>query len=256
MPDGGKITINAENRVLDAARIAKIEGGRTGNFLKVEVRDNGIGIPPEVIGRIFEPFFTTKGEDKGTGLGLSTVRSIVRQHDGFITVDSSTKEGRGRGTTFTVYLPVTVGEAADPSVTPGDIPLRGRGEVILFVDDEAPVREIGTKILVDNGYRVITAVDGADAVVAFVPRASEVRLLIADLDMPRVSGPQLALALRAISPALPVIAMSGTAKQSEESLKGFTNAFLPKPFQTTTLLKIVRRVLDKAGSSAPFLPKT
>ena len=255
MPGGGRLTVAAENRTLDAAQARKIEGGRAGRFLAVEVRDTGTGIPQEVLGKIFEPFFTTKGEGKGTGLGLSTVRSIVHQHDGFMAVDTSSAKGRGHGTAFTIYLPAMTGDAVGPSRIQGALPLRGRDELILFVDDEGPVRELGSKILVQHGYQVITAVDGADAVASFMPRAREVQLLLTDLDMPRVNGTQLALALREMHPRLPVIAMSGTVNQSDEGIAKFASALLPKPFEAQTLLEIVRRTLDRAGSAGPFQTK-
>ena len=253
MPEGGEITLAAGNRVVEAAQAAKIEGGRTGDFLAVDVRDTGTGIPPEVLKRIFDPFFTTKGEGKGTGLGLSTVRAIVSNHDGFLTVQTSTDVSRGHGTVFTIYLPAAPGEAAEPSSTqPGPV-RRGRGELILFVDDEQPVLDIGAKILVERGgYQVITAHNGAEAAAAFVARASEVRLLMTDLDMPTVDGRHLARALRIIKPGLPVIAMSGGASEAEEGVKAFATAYLAKPFEAQKLLEIVYRTLRGVGSASPF----
>ena len=255
MPAGGELSFTAENRVLDAAQAATIEGGCAGNFLAVEVRDTGTGIPHGLRKRIFEPFFTTKAEGKGTGLGLSTVRGIISQHNGFIGVESSVEEILSHGTVFTVYLPSAAGEAVSPPKFPVSLPEQGGGEVILFVDDEEPVREIGGKILAQNGYRVISAIDGADAIAAFVRRSSEVRLLVSDLDMPKVGGYELAITLRELNPALPIIVMSGAAEKEGERLKKISARFLPKPFDAQALLAIVRRALDKVDSAAPFLPQ-
>ena len=256
MPEGGEITISAENRVLDVATASKIQGGRAGDFLVVEVRDNGTGIPSQVLERIFDPFFTTKGEGKGTGLGLSTVRAIVSNHDGFMVVHTSTEKDRGHGTVFTIYLPAAAGETAEISTTHRTPMGRGRGELILFVDDEQPVLDVGVKILIERGgYQVITARNGADAAAVFLPRASEVRLLVTDLDMPQVDGRSLALALRVIKPSLPVIVMTGGALETDEKLKAFANAFLQKPFEVQSLLDIVHRTLGNSASASPFPPK-
>jgi PAS domain S-box-containing protein len=252
MPGGGELKIVAANCALDAARAARIEGGRVGNFLAIEVRDTGTGISPDVLGKIYEPFFTTKGIGKGTGLGLSTVRGIVSHHDGLIDVQSSTNKDRGHGTVFTVYLPAAPGEATVASATPGKKLPQGRGELILFVDDEEAVRELGTRILVGQGYEVITASDGANAISTFAPHASQVRLLVTDLDMPVVGGRELALALRRMNPRLPVIVISGGMNVPETGLRNFATTVLPKPFDAQTLLEIVRHTLDEVGSAHPF----
>jgi PAS domain S-box-containing protein len=248
MPSGGDLTLTAANRVINAADAVKIPGGRPGNFLMIEVRDTGMGILPAVLERIWEPFFTTKDAAKGTGLGLSTVRSIVRQHDGFATVETSTSAKNGYGTVFTIYMPAVVDsiKAEDPAKSDNP-PRNGRGELILFVDDEQSVCELGAKILARHGYLAITASDGAEAIVAFVRRASEVRLLVTDLDMPIVGGSELANALRRIKPDLPVVAMSGQITQTDETYKQFASTLLPKPFDIEALISVVRRTLDEAA---------
>jgi PAS domain S-box-containing protein len=241
MPEGGELTLTAANCKLDATAAAQIAEARPGAFLKVEVRDTGTGIPPEVLAQIWEPFFTTKGEGKGTGLGLSTVRGILHQHAGFVSVQTQT----GHGTAFTVYLPAAVdGEVARAAAAPAELP-RGNGELILVVDDEKLVCELTAQTLIGHGYRVVTACDGADAIAVFVPRAAEVRLLLTDLQMPLLSGPSLVEALRRLQPGLRVVAMSGVASRSSRAYQKFTTAFLAKPFQPETLLAIVRRSLDE-----------
>ena len=251
MPEGGELTLTAENHTLNGAESVKIANGRPGSFLKIDVRDTGTGIPPEVLGRIWEPFFTTKGPDKGTGLGLSTVRSIVALHEGFATVVSSTEGTSDRGSLFTVYLPALVeGTARGSGAIRGHASLSGAGELILLVDDEKSVCEMGAKILNQNGYRTITATDGANAIEVFIPHASEVRLVLTDLEMPNVDGSTLAAALRKLNSTLPVIAMSGGMTQGNESHKGFGTAYLAKPFDENALLSIVRRILDEAALAA------
>jgi PAS domain S-box-containing protein len=255
MPEGGKLTVTAANRTLDSAESATISGARPGNFLAVEVRDTGTGIPLDLLERIWEPFFTTKGEGKGSGLGLSTVRSIVRQHDGFVTVVTSPTGKNGHGTVFTVCLPAVVeGAAGGEAEKQGDQMHRGNGELILLVDDETSVCEIGEKILTRYGYRIVTAHDGADAIKEFIPRLSEVRLLLTDLDMPRVGGRTLVMALRGLNPVLPIITMGGGAGQIIDGQKRVATTFLAKPFDAETLLSVVRRTLDEAGPAAPSPP--
>jgi len=248
MGKGGDLTLTAENRTLDAADAAKIPGARQGSFVAIEVRDNGTGILPEVLERIWEPFFTTKGQGKGTGLGLSTVLGIVRQHEGFLTVDTSTGEQATSGTAFTVYLPAVQGQAVDEGGAVGALPPRGRGEMILLVDDEESVREVGKRALLKFGYRVVTANDGADAISVFVAHAADVRLLLTDVQMPAVGGSALALALRCLKPDLPVVVMSGADEEPDERLKKLAATFLSKPFEAQTLLATVRRALDGAGA--------
>jgi PAS domain S-box-containing protein len=255
MPEGGDLKITAANRTLDTAAAAAIPNARPGDFLVVSVRDSGTGIPPDVLARIFEPFFTTKGEGKGTGLGLSTVRGIVKQHDGFVTVETAVN----RGTTFTVYLPATPdaeyvggnGTVAEPAAG------RGRGELILVVDDEEPVRAAVAMILTDGGYHVATAGDGAEAIALFALKPGEVRLLLTDLRMPVIGGAALAAVLRRLQPGLPIIAMSGVGSGNQKAETEFTPLFLAKPFHAQTVLAMVRQALDAvepATNSSNFTP--
>jgi CheY-like chemotaxis protein len=247
MGTGGNLTLTVANRTLDAAAAAQISGARPGRFVAIEVRDIGTGILPDVLERIWEPFFTTKELGKGTGLGLSTVLGIVRQHEGFLTVETSTGEQAGTGTAFTVYLPAAQGEAEDKGATPGVLPPRGQGEMILLVDDEESVREVSARALIKFGYRVVTASGGAEAVSVFVANAADVRLLLTDMQMPVVGGPALALALRCLKPDLPVVVMSGADEERDERLKKFATTYLSKPFEAQTLLRTVRGTLDEAA---------
>jgi CheY-like chemotaxis protein len=240
MPQGGELTLTAANCTLDAAAAAGIPNGRPGDFLTVEVRDTGTGIPPEVLARIWEPFYTTKGEGKGTGLGLSTVRGILHQHDGFVTVRTRV----GQGTAFMVYLPAAAGAGDGKTLPNAPQPSRGKDELILVVDDDGPVLLMAAQILSSYGYRVVTACDGAGALAAFAPLASEVRLVLTDMDMPILGGHALVTALHRIRPDLPVVVMSGTDSPGSVAHDESITAFLAKPFRAETLLSIVRSTLD------------
>jgi two-component system cell cycle sensor histidine kinase/response regulator CckA len=248
MPEGGELTLTAANCRLDVAAAAEIPDARPGVFLAIEVRDTGTGIPPEVLARMWEPFYTTKGEGKGTGLGLSTVRGIVHQHAGFVTVQTQA----GHGTAFTVYLPATVdGETGGAAAAPAELP-RGNGELILVVDDEELVCELTAQTLIGHGYRAVTAIDGADAIAVFAPQAAQVRLLLTDLYMPVLGGAALARALRRLQPDLRIIAMSGAGSAPKAAACELMSAFLAKPFQPGTLLPLIHRVLhEPAPPTAP-----
>jgi two-component system cell cycle sensor histidine kinase/response regulator CckA len=240
MPAGGTLTLTAANHTLDAAAAAGLADGRPGDYLEIAVQDTGTGILPAVLPHIWDPFYTSKSADKGTGLGLATVRGIVHQHGGFVTVQTKVDHG----TTFTVYLPAALGTAGAQDGPPLASADRGRDELILIVDDEEPVRALTAQILEAYGYRTLTACDGAEAIAIFVPRREEVRLLLTDLQMPLLSGAALATALHRLNPALPIIAMSGVEEGSSSPFLEFTTEFLAKPFQAETLLTMVRATLD------------
>jgi two-component system cell cycle sensor histidine kinase/response regulator CckA len=244
MPDGGTLSISAENSLLDEVTAKRIEGARPGAWTVLHVEDTGTGVPPEALARIWEPFFTTKGEGKGTGLGLSTVRSIVESHNGFITL----KTQAGRGTTFRVYLPAadveTIGCIVDVPPPKRD---RGNGELILVVDDEPQIRDITAAMLSRNGYRVLTACDGAEAVALFATRSAEINVLITDLIMPNLDGAALANIVQHLNPRVKVLAMSGLSSAGRSGkTERFGGAFLFKPFKIQTLLTAVNTLLHPA----------
>jgi len=208
---------------------------------RLRVSDTGTGIPPAIRARIFDPFFTTKEVGKGTGLGLATVYGIVQQHTGRIELESEV----GKGTTFTILLPRIAGTVTQPlKVTAPEVRTHGKGEVILFVEDDPAVRTIGVKVLERLGYRVIQAPTGADALTEWRAHAPEIQLLITDMVMPGgMSGDELAELLLAERPGLPVIYTSGYApKFAEKHAQDGTN-FLPKPFKPEELSRLVGTVL-------------
>lgn len=242
MPDGGTLRLRALNRELTQAQIQGIEGAQPGPWLVVEVEDTGTGIPPEVLARMWEPLYTTKAADKGTGLGLSTVRGIVVQHHGFVTVDTAL----GRGSTFRVHFPVEdTAELAEGTVSPEAQP-PAKGELILFVDDEASVREVAEAALTRHGYRVMTASDGAEAIGRFAPHSTEIALVVTDLDMPNFDGAALCRVIRTLNQRTKLLAISGFSSTGLTDPPGI--AFLPKPFGLEVLLRKVDEVLHSPSA--------
>ncbi len=245
MPQGGKLTIDVENVVLDDVYAAMNPQGRAGAFVVVSVSDDGVGMPPAVIDRIFEPFFTTKEVGKGTGLGLSTVLGIVKSHGGFVNVYSE----EGAGTQFKVYLPAQASETEreEVVVTQSNLP-RGNGELVLLVDDELGVREIARKTLVRFGYRVVEAANGAEAVALYVQRAREVAIVLTDISMPVMDGVALITALRSLNPKLRVLVSSGLPLNVgvAKTMEWGAARFIPKPYTSERLLRVIHEELQAA----------
>jgi two-component system, cell cycle sensor histidine kinase and response regulator CckA len=227
---------------LDAAHARRHAGVNPGRHVVISVRDTGMGMDVATQERIFEPFFTTKAKGKGTGLGLSTVYGIVRQSGGHIEVRSAL----GRGTTFEILLPqvsATV-QARAERVIGATIP-RGT-ETVLVVEDEDAVRHIVRRVLEEQGYAIVEARDGHDALRVCAQRGDEVDLVLSDVIMPGMGGRQLARSLAGTNPALPVLFMSGYNDDGE--LAGAIDAgsvVLAKPFTAETLAQQVREALDR-----------
>ena len=243
MPEGGLLRIEAENVRLDENYARMNLEAKPGLYVLLSVTDTGVGIPPENLGKIFEPFFTTKGPGTGTGLGLSTVVGIVKSHGGFVDVYSEP----GRGTQFKVYLPA-LAEAVEPAVAPAPELPAGKGELILVVDDEAPIREVTRETLESYGYRVLTAADGTEAVALFAAHADEVAAVLTDMMMPYMDGPATIRALRKLRPGVKLIAssgLSGDAKLAEATQAG-ARIVLNKPYTAEKLLKALAELLRGA----------
>ena len=245
MPRGGELTLAADNVELSAGEAAQIPNGAVGRFVLLIISDTGSGIPPEILPRIFEPFFTTKPAGQGTGLGLSTLVRIVSQHHGFLNVRSEP----GRGTTFEIYLPcaTSVPAAETTRIPVAELP-RGNGELILVVDDEEAVREMVSLGLTTQGYRVITAANGAEAIARCERPAGEVRLVLLDTDMPVLDGKATVPFLRAQAPAVTIVLMSGEVAGHSEA-DGV--AKLIKPFQLEELLCVIT---DQLAARQPSWP--
>ncbi|MGC4083024.1 MAG: ATP-binding protein [Vicinamibacterales bacterium] len=237
MPRGGSLTL--ATNLVDAKAVMPAGTATQGRYICVILRDTGQGMTPEVMERIFEPFFTTKAVGQGTGLGLATVFGIVQQSGGHIHVESTPDVG----TTFRVYLPAA--SLRSVQSTPAAIARRGK-ETILLVDDEEGVRRIAALSLSRHGYTVVEATSPRDALL----RGSSnepINLLLTDVVMPDISGPELALALRAQRPTLKVLFMSGYVDESLErqGLHMVPHALLVKPFSVRELTARVRQVLDE-----------
>jgi PAS domain S-box-containing protein len=241
MPHGGQLTLTASNVRIDAQYAAMSPALRPGLFVAFEVQDTGTGIPPEVQRHMFEPFFTTKGPGKGTGLGLSTAQTIVKNHDGIITLSSTA----GQGTTFTIYLPAATEAAAARGAATGAPAPRGNGETILVVDDEASILSISRQALEAFGYQVLTASNGAEALALFAQQRARIAAVLTDMAMPVLDGAALIYALRRIDPGVKVIAASGL-KSNVQSMEPFglgTTCFLAKPFTAETMLQAIHEAI-------------
>ena len=242
MPEGGVLRLGGRNCVLDEKAAARIEGARKGAWLELFIEDTGTGIAPDLLSRMWEPFITTKSADAGTGLGLSTVRGIVESHAGFISVDTA----EGRGTAFRVFLPAIPSHSLPQEPGVSQKAFGPEGETILVVDDEPVIREITNVTLTKAGYRVAIAANGAEALQLINARPEHFDLILTDIDMPMLNGVQLAAAVAAIRPNLPVAAMSGLiSKFAELDPARFSGGFLPKPFTTEELFQAIRNALER-----------
>jgi PAS domain S-box-containing protein len=248
MPSGGVLTIATDNVELDSHH-SFVHGVELspGAYAMLAVTDTGVGMTDEVRARVFEPFFTTKPSEKGTGLGLSTCWGIVEQAGGVIWAYSEV----GRGTSFKVYVPRSVQHHGRRHTT-GSIPVgRGGHETVLVVEDDSAVRRVIAETLSRNGYRVIVAEHGHEAVHRVAADAVRIDALVTDVVMPKMSGPELAAMLRLDQPDLPVLFLSGYSEQSA-AVQGDLDhdvALLEKPFSRARLLARVRELLDARAST-------
>jgi len=244
MPQGGRVVIKVTVAEVDPAHLARHPEGRQGRFVCLSVVDTGCGIAPDNLPHIFEPFFTTKEVGKGTGLGLATVYGIANQHRGWVEVESEP----GKGAAFGVFLPwrdaVQAGPPEDPSTR---VLPRGGSELILVVEDEAPLRDLVCRYLARCGYRILQAETGAKALELWAAHSNEIDLVLTDLVMPdRMNGRQLAERLQAERPNAKILFTSGYSAEvvgKDFVLRPGLN-YLPKPFQPQKLAAIVRACLD------------
>ena len=241
MPAGGTLTIDTSNITVDADTIAGGSGARKGRNVRLRVSDTGTGMTADVAQHVFEPFFTTKRDDGGTGLGLATVYGILAQADGDIRIYSEP----GAGTTFTITLPVTA-EAAVLIAEPVPYQRTPKGETVLIVEDEDALREVTRRIFTRNGYQVITAADGREALRIAADHLGEIHLLVTDVVMPHMLGKEVAEKMRLIKPEIEVVFMSGYARgvlTSQGRLDpGF--ALVEKPFSEADLLAVAGQALN------------
>jgi PAS domain S-box-containing protein len=242
MPAGGRLIIETANVILEEENIFSHSEIQPGEYVMLTVSDTGVGLSQEVKIRIFEPFFTTKEVGKGTGLGLATAYGIVKQGGGYIWVYSE----EGQGTTFKIYLPRVIEKGVTHLNDKQTGKLPQGTEVIILAEDEPAVRELATRILREQGYTVLEAANGYEALHIWQERSKEVQLLVTDMSMPEMSGKELAEKLRQTQPGLKIIFLSGHSDEMIAHLDamGPDITFLQKPFNAVTLLDNVRKALD------------
>jgi two-component system cell cycle sensor histidine kinase/response regulator CckA len=254
MPDGGKLTIRTRNVTeRESQKMSTVAGFTTGEYVLLEVADTGTGISPEVMAKIFEPYFTTKGVGKGTGLGLASVYGIVKQSGGFIQPESDI----GKGTTFKIFLPRYVTEDSEEAEAlrpqalaaakkePATADLTGSGRVLL-VEDEVDVRQFAVRALKRQGYQVLEAADGLEALEVMGANEGNIDIVVSDVVMPEMDGPTLFKELRKRNPAMKVIFVSGYPNEAfRESMGSDDFAFLPKPFSLPQLAAKVKEELTR-----------
>ena len=242
MPHGGRLTIETADVLLDEDYASRHTGVAPGRYVMLAISDTGTGMDSETTARIFDPFFTTKEAGKGTGLGLSVVHGIVQQSGGSIWVYSE----KGEGTTFKIYLPPAPERAASRLAAIPELVPRG-DETILLVEDEAAVRRLAATVLRSNGYTVLEASSGDEALSLLSTTAGRIHLLLTDFVMPRMTGRELAERVSAVSPEIRVLYMSGyTDTGFEDRAMLGPSDFLQKPFTRVALSQWVREVLDRS----------
>ncbi|PMB22958.1 hybrid sensor histidine kinase/response regulator [Fischerella thermalis CCMEE 5319] len=235
MPNGGTLTICAENFLVDENYARMHLDAKVGAYVAITVADTGVGIAPEIIDRIFEPFYTTKEFGKGTGLGLSTVLGIVKSHGGFVSVYSEI----GKGSQFKVFLPAqqTPESLEEPEK---ELPT-GNGELILVVDDEDSIRDITKTSLETHNYKAITASDGIEAIALYAEHRDEISVVLTDMLMPSMDGLTTIRTLKKINPNVKIIAVSGLASTEKVNAAADigVKAFLSKPYTAKQLLQTI-----------------
>jgi len=242
MPEGGRLSVRTENISIDQERLAPYRV-KAGAYVKVTVADTGIGMDEKTQRKIFDPFFTTREMGRGTGLGLASVYGIVKNHEGFIDVDSR----KDRGTRFEICLPASrksargLPRSAD-AISPDQ-------ETVLLVDDEEMIIDVGRRMLEKLGYDTLTASNGAEAIEIYLIHQEKINLVILDMIMPKMGGGETLDRLKQINPAIKVILCSGYSidGQASEIIKRGCSAFIQKPFNLKTLSQHIRALLNNAS---------
>ncbi len=242
----GKVIIETENTTFDEGYCAVHPDFTCGDYVVLAVNDDGCGMDKDILDHLFEPFFTTKEAGKGTGLGLSTVYGIVKQNDGFIDVDSEP----GKGSTFKIYLPQFASEAVGPIGTQAAETPKGRGETVLLVEDESVILNLCQEILEELGYRVLSANSPSKAIRLAEEQSGEIHLLITDVVMPEMNGPDLVKRLQSLYPNLKWLFMSGymTNIIARQGILDEDVHFIQKPFTIEDLAARVRKALDQKST--------
>jgi len=241
MPKGGLLTITACNVGLDEDDKRKHEPLVPGKYVMLTVEDTGCGMDPQTQSRIFDPFFTTKGVGRGTGLGLATVYGIVKQTRGYVWVYSEV----GHGTVFKIYLP-RIEQTLQPEPKTTDLPAVKGWETILFAEDSESLREMAREYLQSLGYTVLAAASGKEALQRAKDFEGTIHLLLTDVVMTELNGPELAEQIASLRPGIKVIFTSGYASETlaQRGALDPAVAFVPKPYRPKALARRIREVLD------------
>lgn len=243
MEEGGTLSIETSNVNLDTIFCESHLGAKMGPNALLQVFDTGIGMEPETVGKIFEPFFTTKETGKGTGLGLSSVYGIVQGHGGFIDCISK----KGEGTRFRIYFPAINQHRPVTTTDMDEQPITGGTETVLLVDDESTIREIGTEMLTNHGYTVLTASSGEEGLELYNNKSDSIDIIILDLNMPGMGGFKCMEQLKHTAPDCLILIASGyTPTESIQRANQLgADGFLFKPFQMAAFLSKIRQTLDR-----------
>jgi CheY-like chemotaxis protein len=240
MPDGGRLTLETASDLISDSDPRASPDLPPGPYAVLTVSDTGTGMDPAIVPNIFDPFFTTKEPGRGTGLGLATVYGIVKQAGGHVEVETAP----GEGASFRLYFPAAAGEGATAVLTVAGGPGPRGSETVLLVEDEESVRVFASKALEKQGYRVLQARHGRDALLRLSQHDGPVHLVITDIVMPEMGGSELARRLAGEHPELPVLFMSGyTDDEVAQRGLGAEQGFLQKPFTSDGLARKVREVL-------------
>ncbi len=254
MPDGGTLTLTSGNVTLTEPSSLAGLSGPSGPYVRIDVKDTGTGIPPEIQEKIFQPFFTTKEAGKGTGLGLSTTVSILANHHGLLGLHSA----KGTGTTVSLYFPASTSSVEVERPSKPRPAGTGRQDLILLVDDEAAIREMCKFILESCGYRVLTAENGAQALALFTQHKDELALVVSDSNMPVMGGSTAARAMRWAAPELKIISTSGAVVPEEDTRNADPklHRFLSKPYTMESLLRSITELLPNNDMQSPGKPES
>jgi len=245
MPNGGSIVLKTS--LVPGAKVAEdFTGADAAQYACISVRDTGSGMTSNVKAHIFEPFFTTKERAKGTGLGLSVVYGVVNNHEGFVQVESEP----GAGTTFNIYLPVEHSATTSGHGAAMPEPKPREPQTILLVEDEEMLRDLGVQILEGEGYRVIPAKDGMEAVELFALHRDDIGLVVCDLGLPRLGGQDAFMRMKEIKPSVRAIVASGYLEPTmrSEILKAGVLDTIQKPYDFREMLEKIRAVIGEAQS--------
>jgi len=248
MPDGGMIKISTQNKILTTHQHAVGNIIPPGKYVVLEVTDNGCGMSPEVKAKIFDPFFTTKEQGKGTGLGLAMVYGIIRNHDGYIQVESSP----GIGTTFTIYLPavdITTQSPKDSEIFISHTKKNGKPIGILAIDDESAILELTRDILTEYNYKVFTATTGEEGLKILKTYKNDIDIILLDIMMPGMGGKETLFNIKKQYPDIPILLVTGFAadKLAQELLRKGAAGILLKPYRQSQLLRAINNILKQTN---------